>query len=89
MNSRARPEIDDVIGAPHRFFIVLDHCRRVALVPQRRELRASAGYRADATQWFARPGRKALRANLSSFAAKRIRCDSPRLNVFAERPSAR
>jgi hypothetical protein len=25
VNSRARPEIDDVIGAPHRFFVVLDH----------------------------------------------------------------
>ena len=25
VNSRARPEIDDVIGAPHRFFVVFDH----------------------------------------------------------------
>jgi hypothetical protein len=37
VNSRARPEIDDVIGAPHRFFVVLDHDQRVTLVPQRRE----------------------------------------------------
>ena len=25
IGTRARPEIDDVIGAPHRFFIVFDH----------------------------------------------------------------
>ena len=30
-----RPEIDDVIGAPHRFLIVLDDDERVSLLPQR------------------------------------------------------
>src|SRR4051812_40630880 len=31
------PEIDDVIGAPHRFFVVLDNHERVSFLPQRRE----------------------------------------------------
>src|SRR5215813_6737128 len=37
MNSSAWPEINDVIGAPYRFFVVLDHQQRVTLVPQGRE----------------------------------------------------
>src|SRR4051794_952234 len=37
VNSSARSEIDDVIGAPHRFFIVLHHYQRFTLVPQRRD----------------------------------------------------
>ena len=37
MHSRARPEIDDVIGAAHRFFVMLDDHERVSLLPQRRQ----------------------------------------------------
>src|SRR6476660_3728928 len=37
VNSRAWPEIDDVIGPPHRFFIVLDDHERVSFFAQRGE----------------------------------------------------
>ena len=37
MNSRARAKIDNVVRAPHRFFIMLDNDERVAFVPQRGE----------------------------------------------------
>ena len=35
MHTRARAEIDDVIGAAHRFFIVLDDDERVSFFAQR------------------------------------------------------
>ena len=32
MHARAGTEIDDVIGAAHRFFVVLDHQQRIAAI---------------------------------------------------------
>ena len=37
MDTRARSEINDVIGVPHCFVIVLDHDQRITLVSQRGE----------------------------------------------------
>ena len=37
MHARARAEINDVIGAAHRLFIMLDDHERVSLLAQRRE----------------------------------------------------
>ena len=37
MHSRAGPEIDDVIGATHRLFVVFDDDERVPLLAQRRQ----------------------------------------------------
>ena len=86
-DTRARAEIDDVIGAAHRFFVVLDDDERVALSLQRRRAcRAAARCRAGAGRWSARRARRARRAD-SSRAAPRAECAalSPPLRVFAER----
>src|SRR6266542_1336935 len=90
VNSSTRTKIDDVIGAPHRFLIMLDNNQRVSFVPQ-------CGERVEQSQVIARmkTDRRLIqyvrtpRRFEPSCAANRIRCDSPPLNVFAERPRAR
>ena len=81
-----------MIGAPHRFFIVLDDDERVPFLPQRAlsvssRRRLSRACRAD--RRLVEHIKHAAQIGAGAAAASRMRCDSPPLSVFAERPSAR
>ena len=52
--ARARPKIDNVVGSPDRFFIVLDHDDGIAEIAQSRSVPSSAHYRAGADRCWAR-----------------------------------
>ena len=86
--ARAGPEIDDVVGAPDRVLVVLDHEQRIALRREpRRAYRAGCGCRADAGRWSARRGCSTRPAD-SSPAAPRAGCAAPR-RPTASAPSGR
>src|SRR5262249_29216344 len=102
VNARAWAEIDDVVGAPHRFLVVLHHDQRIPFFAKRAQgvEEAQIIARVQSNRWFIEDIKHAskIRAELGGetnalrfTAAKRLRRSSEREitkpNIFHETQS--